>query len=140
MTVVNPNPDEIIDILKNAKRIAIVGLSDQPGRDSYDVANYLLNHGYEIIPVNPRVTEVLGFKSVSSLSEIDGHVEIVNVFRRPEFLYEIAEETAKIGAKIFWSQLGLVDEKAYDFLKSKGITPVMDRCIKIEHMRINDAW
>lgn len=140
MTVVNPNPDEIKALLKNAKRIAIVGLSDQPERDSYEVANYLLSQGYEIIPVNPRVTEVFGIKSVSSLAEIEGHVDVVNVFRRPEFLYEIAEETAEIGADIFWSQLGLVDGKAYDFLKLKGITTVMDRCIKIEHMRLSDGW
>ena len=133
MTVVNPHHDELKKILQKSKRIAIVGLSDNPQRDAYDVAAYLLKQNYEIIPVNPQVNEVLGQKAVPRLSDIEGHVDIVNVFRRPEFLYEVAQDTVKIGADIYWSQLGLVNEEAYDLLKENGITPVMDRCIKVEH-------
>lgn len=89
--------------------------------------------GYDIIPVNPTVDEVLGIKAVKTLKEIDGHVDIVNVFRRSEYLMEVAEEFAEIDADVFWAQLGLENEEAYNFLKDKGYTVIMDRCIKVEH-------
>jgi len=100
------------------------------------VAKYLLEHGYDIIPVNPSVDQVFGIKAVSRLEDIDGHVDIVNVFRRPEFLLDVAKDAVKIGADVFWSQLGLQDQAAYDYLKSKGVAVVMDHCIKVEHMRL----
>lgn len=131
--IMNPSREEIGELLRKSKRIAVVGLSDNPSRTSYMVSKAMQDNGYEIIPVNPTVTEVLGEKAVSSLKEIEGHVDIVNVFRRSEFLPEIAREFAEIDADIFWAQLGVENEEAYQFLKEKGYTVIMDRCIKVEH-------
>lgn len=133
MPIENPSREEIGVLLKKSKRIAVVGLSGNPDRTSYMVSEAMQNAGYEIIPVNPTVDEVLGVKAVSSLKEIEGHIDIVNVFRRSEFLPEVAREFAEIDADIFWAQLGVANQEAYDFLKEKGYTVIMDRCIKVEH-------
>lgn len=129
----NPSREEMGQMLKKSKRIAVVGLSNNPERTSYMISKAMQDNGYEIIPVNPAVTEVLGVKAVASLKEIDGHIDIVNVFRRSEFLPEIAKEFAEIDAEIFWAQSGVENEEAYNFLKEKGYTVIMDRCIKVEH-------
>ena len=133
MAIENPTRDEIRDILKKAKRIAVVGLSDNPDRTSYMVSKAMQNAGYEIIPVNPTASEILGVKAVANLKEIEGHVDIVNVFRRSEFLPEVAKEFDEMDADVFWAQQGLENEEAYQFLKEKGYTVIMDRCIKVEH-------
>ncbi|UOE92158.1 CoA-binding protein [Alkalihalobacillus sp. LMS39] len=133
MMIENPSREEIKDILKKAKRIAVVGLSANPDRTSYMVSEAMQNAGYEIIPVNPSVEEVLGVKSVKSLQEIDGHVDIVNVFRRSEHLLEVAKDTVAIKADVYWAQLGLENEEAYAYLQEHGIKTIMDRCIKVEH-------
>jgi predicted CoA-binding protein len=133
MTITNPSREEMGKILKEAKRIAVVGLSDNPERTSYMVTKAMQDCGYEIIPVNPTVTEVLGVKAVATLKEIEGHVDIVNVFRRSEFLPEIAKEFTEIDADIFWAQLGVENQEAYDDLTKKGYTVIMNRCIKVEH-------
>lgn len=133
MAIENPSRDQIGVLLKKSKRIAVVGLSGNPERTSYMVSEAMQKAGYEIIPVNPSVDEVLGVKAVPSLKDIEGHVDIVNVFRRSEFLPEIAREFAEIDADIFWAQLGVANQEAYDFLKEKGYTVIMDRCIKVEH-------
>jgi len=133
MAINNPSREEIGEILKKAKRIAVVGLSDNPSRTSYMVSEAMKNAGYEIIPVNPTVDEVLGVKAVKQLTDIEGHVDIVNVFRRSEYLPEVAAEFEKIDADVFWAQLGLVHEETFDDLKEKGYTVIMDRCIKVEH-------
>ncbi|WP_374722246.1 CoA-binding protein [Peribacillus tepidiphilus] len=133
MAIENPSREEIGKILKNAKRIAVVGLSDNPERTSYMVSKAMQDNGYEIIPVNPSIKEALGVKAVASLKEIEGRVDIVNVFRRSEFLPEIAKEFHEIDCDVFWAQLGVVNEEAYEFLKSHGYTVIMDRCIKVEH-------
>jgi predicted CoA-binding protein len=133
MTIENPSREEIKEILNKAKRIAVVGLSDNPERTSYMVSEAMQRAGYEIIPVNPVIDEALGVKAVSSLKEIDGYIDIVNVFRRSEQLLEVAKEFAQIDADVFWAQQGLVNEEAYEFLKNKGFTVIMDRCIKVEH-------
>ncbi|WP_180953646.1 CoA-binding protein [Bacillus sp. T33-2] len=129
----NPSREEIGKILKKAKRIAVVGLSDNPERTSYMVSKAMQDAGYEIIPVNPTADEILGVKSAASLKEIEGHIDIVNVFRRSEYLPGVAKEFAEIDADVFWAQLGLANEEAYEFLKEKGYTVIMDRCIKVEH-------
>jgi predicted CoA-binding protein len=129
----NPSREEIGRILKNSKRIAVVGLSDNPDRTSYMVSKAMRDAGYEIIPVNPNVEYVLGQKAVKSLKEIEDHVDIVNVFRRSEFLMDVAQEFVQIDADVFWAQLGIADEETYRFLKEKGYTVIMDRCIKVEH-------
>jgi uncharacterized protein len=133
MTIENPSREEIGVILKKAKRIAVVGLSNKPDRTSYMVSAAMKNAGYEIIPVNPSIEEALGVKAVATLKDIEGHVDIVNVFRRSEQLFDVAKEFDEIDADIFWAQQGLVNEDAYEFLKNKGYTVIMDRCIKVEH-------
>ncbi|MBS4211134.1 MULTISPECIES: CoA-binding protein [Neobacillus] len=133
MTIENPSLEEMGAILKNAKRIAVVGLSNNPDRTSYQVSNVMQKAGYEIIPVNPTIDEVLGVKAVKSLKDIEGHVDIVNVFRRSEQLFDVAKEFVEIDADVFWAQQGLENEEAYQFLKEKGYTVIMDRCIKVIH-------
>ncbi|UII54143.1 CoA-binding protein [Cytobacillus spongiae] len=133
MPIENPSREEIGSILKKAKRIAVVGLSANPERTSYMVSEAMQKAGYEIIPVNPSIDEVLGVKAVASLKDIDGHVDIVNIFRRSEFLPDIAKEFVEIDADVFWAQLGVEHEEAYTFLKEKGYIIIMDRCIKVEH-------
>lgn len=133
MTIEIPSREEIGEILKKSKRIAVVGLSNNPERTSYMVSKVMKDAGYEIIPVNPAVEEVLGVKAVPTLKDIEGHIDIVNVFRRSEHLFEVAKEFADIDADVFWAQLGLVNEEAYDFLTKQGYTVIMDRCIKVEH-------
>ncbi|OEH94370.1 CoA-binding protein [Bacillus solimangrovi] len=133
MAIENPTREQIGQILKEKKRIAVVGLSDNPERTSYMVSKAMLDNGYEIIPVNPKADEIFGIKAVRSLREIEGHVEIVNVFRRSEFLPEIAKEAVEIGADVFWAQLGVENEDAYTYLKEHDITVIMNRCIKVEH-------
>ncbi|UTE75793.1 CoA-binding protein [Rossellomorea sp. KS-H15a] len=129
----NPSRQEIGNILKQSKRIAVIGLSDNPERTSYMVSKAMQDQGYEIIPVNPTIESALGVKAVSTLKEIEGTVDIVNVFRRSEFLPEIAEEFDQIDSNVFWAQLGVMNEEAYRFLKERGYTVIMDRCIKVEH-------
>ncbi|AEH53419.1 MULTISPECIES: CoA-binding protein [Heyndrickxia] len=133
MAIENPSREEIREILQKAKRIAVVGLSNNPEKTSYMVAKAMQDAGYEIIPVNPKATEILGEKAVPSLKDIEGHVDIVDIFRRPEYLPELAREFDEIDADVFWAQLGIENEEAYRFLKEKGYTVVMNRCIKVEH-------
>lgn len=129
----NPDRKEIGVLLKKAKRIAVVGLSDNPERTSYMVSKAMQDNGYEIIPVNPSVDSVLGVKAVATLKDIEGHVDIVNVFRRSEYVMDLAKEFLEIDADIFWTQLGVIDEEAFQMLKDKDYTVIMDRCIKVEH-------
>ncbi|WP_026567332.1 CoA-binding protein [Bacillus sp. UNC41MFS5] len=133
MTIENPSRNEIGIILKKAKRIAVVGLSNNPERTSYQVSEAMQKAGYEIIPVNPTIESALGVKAVASLKDIEGHVDIVNVFRRSEQLFDVAKEFDEIDSDIYWAQLGLENEEAYEFLKNKGYTVIMNRCIKVEH-------
>ncbi|MFC0560038.1 CoA-binding protein [Halalkalibacter alkalisediminis] len=135
MSFQNPKDEEIKKLLNESKRIAVVGLSASPDRTSYMVSEAMQKAGYEIIPVNPTVDEVLGVKAVSSLNEIEGKIDIVNVFRRSEFLPEVAKETVEVDATAFWAQLGLENEEAYEILKQKGIQTIMNRCIKVEHAK-----
>ncbi|WP_077617939.1 CoA-binding protein [Bacillus sinesaloumensis] len=133
MSLEIPTRAELGEILKKSKRIAVVGLSDNPDRTSYMVSKAMQDAGYEIIPVNPTIDETLGEKAVKSLKDIKGHIDIVNVFRRSEHLMDVAKDFVEIDADVFWSQIGCVSEEAYDFLKSRDNIVVMDRCIKVEH-------
>ncbi|HEY1011202.1 MAG TPA: CoA-binding protein [Herpetosiphonaceae bacterium] len=121
------------ELLAGAKTVAVVGLSDKPDRDSYRVAEYLQRAGYAIIPVNPVVDEVLGVKAVGSLREIEGPIDIVDIFRRSDQVGPIVEEAIEVGAKAVWMQLGVVNEEAAARAREAGLPVVMDRCIKIEH-------
>ncbi|MDQ0255738.1 putative CoA-binding protein [Evansella vedderi] len=129
----NPTRKEIKEILDNAKKIAIVGLSDNPYRTSYQIGEALQASGYEIIPVNPNIDEVFGIKALASLKELKEPVDIINVFRREEYLAGVARDAAEVEADVFWCQLGLVDKDAYEVAKNAGMTVIMDRCIKVEH-------
>jgi len=133
MTIQNPTRTEIGELLKKSKTIAVVGLSDNPQRTSYMVSKAMQDAGYDIIPVNPNAEYILGKKAVKSLKDIEGHVDIVNVFRRSEHLMDVAKEFVQIDADIYWAQLGLEDEETYSFLKEQGYTVIMNRCIKVEH-------
>ncbi|EAC8432585.1 CoA-binding protein [Listeria monocytogenes] len=133
----NPTKEEIQHILKKAKVIAVVGLSDKPDRTSYRVSQTMQQAGYKIIPVNPNADEILGEKAVKRLTDIEEHVDIVNVFRRSEFLPEIAEAFDQIDADVFWAQLGIANQEAFDFLTEKGYPTVMDYCIKVAYQEMD---
>ena len=122
-----------IDAILAMKRVAIVGLSSNPSRPSNDIGRYLQRNGYEIIPVNPTETEVLGERAYASLSDLPEPPEVVDVFRRPEYVGAIVDEAIKVGAKAIWLQLGVVDEQAARKARQAGLLVVMDRCIKVEH-------
>jgi predicted CoA-binding protein len=126
--------DEIKEILTSYKTIAIVGISNKPDRDSYIVAEYLLNQGYKIIPVNPNIDTVLGLKAYPDLISIPEDIEIVDIFRRPEFVDEIVDQAIEKGAKVVWMQLGVINESAAERARKAGLKVVMNKCIKVEHM------
>ena len=129
----NPSNEVIKTVLEEAKTIAVVGLSGNPERTSYQISEAMQNAGYKIIPVNPNVDKVLGEKAYPSLTDIEEEFDIINVFRRPEHLPAIAEEAAKTNCKVFWAQQGIVNEEAYEYLKEHGFTVIMDQCIKVLH-------
>ncbi|BCY11231.1 CoA-binding protein [Actinoplanes sp. L3-i22] len=122
-------------VLNTAKTVAVVGLSGNELRASYFVGYYLKRHGYQVIPVNPRETEILGERSYAGLSEIPGHVDVVNVFRAPAALPDIAREAVAIGAGTLWCQFGVINEEGNRIAADGGLTVVVDRCLKIEHAR-----
>lgn len=125
--------ENIADILKNHKRIAVIGLSDNPTRPSYAVARAMMEEGYVVIPVNPGVDEVFGEKSYPSLLDIPGEIDLVDIFRRPEFVDEIVDQAIEKGAKAVWMQLGIVNETAARKALDAGLDVVMDHCWKIEY-------
>lgn len=112
--------------------MAVVGISDKPDRPSHVVAKYLQERGYRIVPVNPMIREVLGEKAYDSLSAVPEHVDVVDVFRRPDDVPPIAEEAVRVGAACFWMQEGVVSDRACEILDAAGIPWVMDRCMKKE--------
>ncbi|MFC1597090.1 CoA-binding protein [Planctomycetota bacterium] len=131
----NATPDEIRRILRTAKVVAVVGLSDKPERDSHRVAAYLKEHGYHIIPVNPNVTEVLGEKAYPSLQEVPEQVDVVDIFRRPEAVPEIVDDAIEVGAKVIWMQEGIVHNAAAAKARAVSLKVVMGRCMMKEHRR-----
>lgn len=126
--------DKIEQILTNSKTVAVVGISDKPERDSYRVAKYLRNAGYEIIPVNPVLDNWEGLPSYKSLSDIPGHrkVDIVDVFRKSEAALSVVEDAVKISPAVVWLQEGVINNEAADLAKNKGSLVVMDRCMMKE--------
>ena len=123
-------------ILLRHKTIAVVGLSAQWHRPSYFAAKYMQEHGYRVIPVNPKYREILGEKCYPSLCDIHQPVDIVDVFRKTADVLPIAEDAIKIGAKVLWQQLGVRNEEAAAKAQAAGLQTVMDRCVKIEHGRL----
>ena len=123
-------------ILHVAKTIVVVGLSADWFRPSFFAAKYMQEHGYRVIPVNPKYSEVLGAKCYPSLREIPENVDIVDVFRKTADVMPIAEDAIAIGAKVLWQQLGVKNEAAAAKARAAGLETVMDRCVKIEHGRL----
>ncbi|GIO23206.1 CoA-binding protein [Oceanobacillus sp. J11TS1] len=133
MSIENPSKERLKEILKNAKTIAVVGLSANPERTSHQIAKRMQEEGYKIIPVNPTLDEVLGEKAYSTLAEIEESIDIINVFRRPEYLMDVAKDAVQTDCKMFWAQQGIINKEAYDFLKEHDFEVVMDLCIKVVH-------
>ena len=129
------DPRTIQRVLYRAKTIAIVGLSPNELRASYFVGYYLKRHGYRVIPVNPRESEILGEKSFRSLAEVPVPVDIVNVFRAPDALPGIASEAVAIRAGSLWCQFGVINEEGARIAEAGGVPVIMDRCLKVEHAR-----
>ncbi|HLK21586.1 MAG TPA: CoA-binding protein [Bryobacteraceae bacterium] len=126
----------IPELLRKSKTIAVVGLSSKKFRPSYGVAEYMQAHGYRVIPVNPNESEVLGEKSYATLEEIPEHVDVVDVFRRSEFVGPIVDSAIRIGANAIWMQEGVEHLDGAKKAREAGLTVVMDRCILKEHMRL----
>ena len=120
-------------ILREFRRVAVVGISDRPERDSYRVAAYLQQAGYTIIPVNPRVDQVLGQRCWPSLDAAPGPIEVVDVFRRSELVDPVVDEAIRVGAKAVWMQDGVVNEAAAARARAAGLLVVMDRCMLRDH-------
>jgi len=123
-------------ILKESRVIAVVGLSADWYRPSYFAAKYMLEHGYRVIPVNPKYPEILGQKCFRSLRDIEEKIDIVDVFRKTQDVMPIAEDAIAIGAKVLWQQLGVRNEAAAAKARAAGLEAVVDRCVKIEHGRL----
>lgn len=139
----NPSQDIIFDYLKNAKTIAVVGLSSREETAAYRVSNLMQEAGYKIIPVNPKAAggTILGELVYSSLAEIDQSIDVVDVFRRSEFLPEVAQEFIQSNAKVFWAQLGLESQEAEKLLRQAGRNDiVMNKCIKIEYLEMKEQY
>ena len=129
------DPLTIQRVLHAAKTIAVVGLSANQLRASNFVGYYLKRHGYTVIPVNPRESEILGLTSYASLRDIPGHVDVVDVFRAPDALPDIAREAVEIGADALWCQFGVINAEGVRIAEEGGLDVVVDRCLKIEHAR-----
>jgi len=128
------SPGDVIgELLRRAKTIAVVGLSDNPMRASHGVSAYMQSRGYRIIPVNPQIESCLGEKAYGSLAEVPEEIDIVNIFRRPEFVEEVHDQAIELKLPAAWLQEDVIDEKAAEKARKAGIFVVMDRCILQDH-------
>ena len=125
--------DPIADLLHQSRTIAVVGLSNNPLRPSHGVSAYMQSHGYRIIPVNPRIRGSLGEKAYPSLLDVPEKIDIVNIFRRPEFVEEAVDQAIQLQVPAIWMQEGIIHERAAEQARKEGILVVMDRCILQEH-------
>ena len=133
----NPVSDEIREILEKNKTIAVVGLSDKPERDSYRVADYMKEHGYRIVPVNPSKDEILGEKSYPDLKSIPFAVDMVDIFRKVDaILLRLIHPLLLIGAKVVWMQLGLAHNASAEKARDAGLKVVQSKCLKVEHKKL----
>jgi len=129
----SPQPDPIADLLKRSRTIAVVGLSNSPLRPSHGVSAYMQTNGYRIIPVNPEIRGALGEKAYASLLDVPEKIDIVNIFRRPEFVEEVVDQAIRLKVPAIWMQEEVINEKAAEKARKAGIFVVMDRCILKEH-------
>ena len=131
------NSDQMMkDILLSTKTIASVGLSSNPGKESYGIVHYLKSQGYRVIPVNPTAEEILGEKSYPDLESVPEKIDVVQVFRKPEDVPPIVESAIKVGAKTVWMQEGIVNEEAGQKAREAGLQVVMDACMRATHRRL----
>ncbi len=133
------NDEDLSRILTNARRIAVVGISPKPNRPSNKVAAYLMAAGFEVIPVNPGQSTIMGLKCYPDLESIPGRVDIVDVFRRPAEVSAIVDSTLKIKAQVLWLQLGVSEAEAARRAQAAGLTVMTERCLKVEHQRLKDS-
>jgi uncharacterized protein len=129
----NPSSEALRRLLTDARTIAVVGASSNPEKPSHGIMQKLLSAGYHVIPVNPRETEVLGQRAYPSLADVPGRIDIVDVFRRPEYAPPIADEAVAVGAKALWLQSGIVSDEAAARARAGGLVVVMDACIGVMH-------
>jgi predicted CoA-binding protein len=129
----SPQPDAIADLLKRSKIIAVVGLSNRPLRPSHGVSAYMQTNGYRIIPVNPQIKGALGEKAYASLLDVPEKIDIVNIFRRPEFVEEVVDQAIQLKVPAIWMQEEVIHQKAAEKACKAGIFVIMDRCILKEH-------
>lgn len=133
----NPSETEVRDLLEDSSTVAVVGLSDSPYRTSHAIARVLKDSGYQIFPVNPNLDgPVLGEEPYDSVRDIGEPVDIVDVFRRSEFVMPVAKDAVAAGAKALWLQSGVIHEEAASYAREHGLIVVMDRCIKVDHARL----
>ncbi len=132
----NPPGEEIVKLLQHARTIAVVGLSDKPERDSYEVAHYLKEHGFRVIPVNPAKKSILGETSYPDLSSIPEKIDVVDIFRQVDAIPGIVDEAIKVGAGAVWMQLGLAHAESAKKARDAGLVVVQSKCMKIEHSRM----
>jgi uncharacterized protein len=135
----NPSDETLRELLSSVKTIAMVGASSDPARPSHGIFQKLVRVGYRVIPVNPNEQEVLGEKAYASLADVPEPVDLVNVFRRPEYTPPLADEAAAIGAKALWLQSGISNEETATRAEAKGLTVVMDACIGVMHSLLGVA-
>src|SRR5688572_13522455 len=133
------NRDEMKEILLMAKTIASVGLSANPAKESFGIAQYLKDQGYRIIPVNPTATVIMGQKAYPDLLSVPEKVDVVQVFRKPEDVPPVVDEAIKIGAKVVWMQEGIVNEESAQKARDAGLQVVMDACMRSSHQRLIGA-
>jgi predicted CoA-binding protein len=136
-----PSEPELRSILEDAHAIAVVGLSSRPERPSFGVSSYMQGHGYRIVPVNPKETEVLGETAYPSLLDVpkDIRIDIVDVFRRAELTPPIARDAVQVGAKVLWLQEGIVNDEARRIAEDAGLTVIMNVCIRVAHRLIDEG-
>lgn len=129
----NPSNEQIKNLLEESKTIAVIGLSDKPERTSYQIAKAMQDSGYKIIPINPKVDTVLNEQSFKSLEDVDEEIDIINVFRRSEYLPAIAKEAKNIKSKALWAQQGVSHNEVPKILENNDTLVIMDLCIKVAH-------
>jgi predicted CoA-binding protein len=133
------DPLVIERVVKGARSVAVVGASPNPARPSHGVAAYLHRSGLRVFPVNPGITSLFGLTVYSSLADVPERVDIVDVFRRPTHVVGLAEQAVAVGAGALWLQLGVINVEAAEIASAGGLDVVMDRCLKVEHMRLHAA-
>jgi len=136
MLVQNATQNEISDILKKCKAVAVIGMSKNPEKDSHRIPAYLMKNGYRVVPVNPTADEILGVKSYKRLTDVPGDVDIVDVFRPSEDIPNYVQDVIQKKPKVFWEQLGIHNPEAEEKIAAAGIKVVYDRCMFVEHRKI----